>query len=390
MKVAWICADSGIPVFGQKGASIHIQEVLRVLLRHGAEVVLFTCRSGGESPDEFRGVKVVSLPPMPDSVDEETRARAALENNEALVRLMEAEGPFDVVYERYSLWSYAGIVWAKQTGIPTILEVNAPLPEEQRRYRQLVLETEAFQVLDQLLIHADILVAVSDGVKHWLNTFAPSRGKVHVVANGVDPARFRAHHTRSGRGLTLGFVGTLKPWHGLHILIDAFILLRHENYDVTLSVIGHGPESIPMREKLAQAGLLAFADFHGAVAPSQVPALLEQVDIGIAPYPQFDNFYFSPLKIYEYMAAGLPVITSRTGHLAELVKDRLTGLLVEPESPQALADAVIELYNDPALRKRLGQAGRQRAEKYHSWERVVRHIWQLAGIELAAGEPDES
>ncbi len=387
MKVAYVCADPGIPVFGQKGASIHIQEVLRVLLQQGDEITLFAQRLGGEVPHAFRALKIVTLPTLPGT-DEETRARAALNANAVLAEHLSATGPFDVVYERYSLWSHAALTYAHKAGIPTVLEVNAPLPQEQRQYRKLVLEQEAFAVLDNLLNHADTIIAVSAGVRNWLETFAPAQGKVHVVENGVDPTRF-APRTDNGEqdALTLGFVGTLKPWHGLHTLVDAFILLRQKGYNVTLSIIGDGPQATELQQRLAQSGVCG-AQFHGAVTPEQVPPLLSGVDIAIAPYPQLENFYFSPLKIYEYMAAGLPVITTRVGHLAELVNDGETGLLVAPENPTALAQAVIALINNPTLRQQMGNAGRREAEQHHSWTQAVNRIWQLAGLRLPAGACD--
>lgn len=387
MKVAYICADPGIPVFGQKGASIHIQEVLRVLLRQGCEVTLFTQRRGGDVPAEFGALKIIELPALPAG-NEEARARAALNANADLAQHLAAAGPFDVVYERYSLWSHAAISYAHAVGIPSVLEVNAPLPQEQRQYRKLVLEQEAFTVLDTLLKHVNTVIAVSGGVRDWLETFSGAQGKVHVVENGVDPARFAAREPRPEQGtLALGFVGTLKPWHGLNTLVDAFILLRQQRYNVTLSIIGDGPEAQPLQRRLTESGVTG-AQFHGAVTPDKVPALLRDVDIAVAPYPQLENFYFSPLKIYEYMAASLPVITTHVGHLAELVTDGETGLLVAPEDPQALAQAVVRLLNDPALRQRMGNAGRSRVEQRHSWSQAVKRIWQLAGLTLPSGAHD--
>ncbi|MBV4411291.1 glycosyltransferase family 4 protein [Enterobacteriaceae bacterium YMB-R22] len=385
MKVAYICADPGIPVFGQKGASIHIQEVLRVLLRHGVEITLFAQRLGGEPPAAFRSLTIIELPALVGGVDEVARADAALDANAALLTRFIEAGPFDVVYERYSLWSHAVIGYARQSGIPTVLEVNAPLPQEQRRYRRLVRAREAFGVIESLVSDADTIIAVSRGVKGWLETFSGAQGKVRVVENGVDPARFSQRSPAADGPLTLGFVGTLKPWHGLETLVEAFILLREKGYPVTLSIVGDGPQAAVLRARLSQCGAAGSARFHGAVAPEQVPALLASMDIGIAPYPQLDNFYFSPLKIYEYMAAGLPVITSRVGHLAELVSDGETGLLVAPQDPVALAQAVMTLADDPLLRQRLGLAGQARAQQHHSWEQVVKRIWLAAGLRLPEG-----
>lgn len=390
MKIAYICADPGIPVFGQKGASIHIQEVLRVLLKQGADITLFARRPGDNIPDAFRRVKVVPLPSLPAAAQEEARARSALGANADLTALLNAAGPFDLVYERYSLWSHAGMSWAARNGTPSVLEVNAPLIEEQRKYRTLPLEEEAFATLNTNLRHAGTLIGVSRGVTAWLESFPPARGKVHEVENGVDPTRFILREKKPDAPVTLVFVGTLKPWHGLSTLVDAFILLHARNVPVTLSIIGNGPEYEPLRARLDQHGLLPATRFSGSVPHDAVPGLLADADIAIAPYPRLENFYFSPLKIYEYMAAGLPVVTSRVGHLDTLVSEGETGLLVPPEDPPALCDALTRLIDDPALRRHLGQAGRLRAERAHSWEQAVNRILRLASVAERQRECNEA
>ncbi|QHM74625.1 D-inositol 3-phosphate glycosyltransferase [Mixta theicola] len=381
MNVAYICADPGIPVFGNKGASIHIQEVLRALLKKNAHLTLIAQRLGGDVPPEFQRIKILTLPALPSAADAAPRARAALKANAQIVALLQENAPFDLVYERYSLWSHGGISYARIANCKSVLEVNAPLIEEQRTWRVLPCEEEAQRVLQRLLRDAATIVAVSPGVKRWLDNFAPAcASRTHVVANGVNPQRFSESARPPNSLPTLGFLGTLKPWHGLQTLIDAFALLHQRGRRVRLSVVGDGPEYPAIRQQLQQLGLLEYTHFSGAVPPASVPALLAAMDIGVAPYPQLEGFYFSPLKIYEYMAAGLPVITTRTGHLAEIVSEGQTGLLVEPDNPAQLCAAAERLLDDSALRLRLGAAGKRQAAEEHSWDRVVTRILQLAGL----------
>lgn len=375
MKVAYICADPGIPVFGSKGASVHIQEVLRALLQRGAEVTLFTQLLGGTVPEAFRALTVYSLAALPSGKDAEARARAAQAANPMLISQLNDAGPFDLVYERYSLWSHAGMTYAREAGCRSVLEVNAPLIDEQRTWRELPFENEAEEVLRQALAAAGTIIAVSPGVKAWLD------GRVHVVANGVNLQRFSGQTRREATIPAVGFLGTLKPWHGLQTLTAAFALLHQRGRRVRLLIVGDGPEYTTIHRWLEERGLLAATHFAGAVPPDAVPALLAEMDIGVAPYPQMAGFYFSPLKIYEYMAAGVAVIASRTGHLAEVVSDERTGLLVPPDNPQALCEAIERLLDDDALRQRLGSAGRQQVTSEHGWDRVVVHILQLAGLQ---------
>src|SRR5262245_21662167 len=117
MRVAYVCTDQGIPVFGRKGCSIHVQEVMRALIGRGAEVDLFTPRNEGEPP---LGLESVRRHPLPIAAQKNSAAREqmAFEANSHLRQALEREGPFDLVYERYSLWSYEGMDYAQAAQVP--------------------------------------------------------------------------------------------------------------------------------------------------------------------------------------------------------------------------------------------------------------------------------
>jgi len=178
----------------------------------------------------------------------------------------------------------------------------------------------------------------------------------------------------------VGFVGTLKPWHGLSILVQAFARLHCQDPHTRLLVVGDGPERPNLVADLSARGLLSAAHFSGAVPVCAVPGFLASMDIGVAPYPQTSNCYFSPLKVYEYMAAGLAVVASRVGQLSELIEDGRNGLLTPPGDAIALADALDRLRRAPTLRRRLGTTARKVVLQQHTWEQVVRQVMALAGI----------
>ncbi|MCP1772673.1 glycosyltransferase involved in cell wall biosynthesis [Neisseria perflava] len=387
MRVAYICADPGIPVFGTKGASVHVQEVIKGMLQKGLDVTLFAQRLGGEVPEALQSVKIVKLDKLPKN-SAEVRAQAALAANEKLLQRLAEEAPFDWVYERYSLWSNAGMRFARENGCTGILEVNAPLIEEQKKHRELPLEAEAQKIAATVFGLADAMIAVSPGVKQYLETFEQAKGRVHVIANGVSLERFavaaegnaqRLGRLEAGDNITVGFLGTLKPWHGLATLVDAWTLLRQRGQNVRLLIVGDGPEYESIHSNIASNSLLDAVTFAGAVQPEDVPHWLGQMDIAVAPYPQMDNFYFSPLKIYEYMAAGIPVVATRVGHLENVVSDGINGILVEAENPTVMADCIQTLINQPNCLQALGLAARQTAEQEHSWLSVVERIQDIAG-----------
>jgi glycosyltransferase involved in cell wall biosynthesis len=147
-----------------------------------------------------------------------------------------------------------------------------------------------------------------------------------------------------------------------------------------LLVVGDGPERARLEADLAARGLAQAAQLTGAVDPGEVPGLLASMDVAVAPYPNLENFYFSPLKVYEYMAAGLPVVASRIGQLAGLIRDGVNGILCPPGDSDALAEALERLRQEPEWGTRLGQAARATVLRDHTWAAVARRILRLAGL----------
>src|SRR5215831_14442890 len=225
MRIAYVSADQGVPVFGLKGCSIHVQEVLRALSRQGAHVDLFSMRCEGEPPADLQTIRLHPLP-RPSQPDVAAREQASLASNGALRAALEEAGPFDLVYERYSLWSFGAMEFARDAGLAGMLEVNAPLIDEQAEYRILVDRPAAESVAERTFGAAGLLLAVSAEVAAYLEKFPCAHGKVRVVPNAVRAERFHegikpALPAPAGI-FTVGFVGTLKAWHGVSVLIDAF------------------------------------------------------------------------------------------------------------------------------------------------------------------------
>jgi glycosyltransferase involved in cell wall biosynthesis len=384
MHIAYVCADPGVPVYGRKGSSNHVQEVIRSLQAHGARVELFATRVDGLPPPGLESVRLHRLPLTPKG-DQSARERAALAANQDLRAALDAAGPFDLVYERYSLWSFAAMEVARAYGVPGLLEVNAPLVEEQAEYRELVDREAAEQVAARAFGAATALIAVSDEVGAYLTSFQGTAGRIHVVPNGVNLDRFPLdlRPSRPGRpaAFTIGFVGTLKPWHGLPFLVEAYANLHEHEPRTRLLVVGGGPGQPGLEADLAARGLREGAELTGMVDPTEVPGLLASMDVAVAPYPSMDHFYFSPLKVYEYMAAGRVTVASRIGQLSGLIIDGVNGLLCPPGDAIALASALEHLRGEPRLRARLGRAARATVQRSHTWDAVTWRILDIAGLQ---------
>src|SRR5262249_36498534 len=159
--------DSGVPVLGRKGCSIHVQEVIRALGRAGVEVDLFATRIEGEWPSGWSHVRLHEVP-VENLGGRAERERANLAANDHLNAALEYEEPFDLVYERYSLWSYAGMERAREMDVPGLLEVNAPLIKEQAEFRGLANRVKAEEVAERAFTVASALIAVSEEVAAYL------------------------------------------------------------------------------------------------------------------------------------------------------------------------------------------------------------------------------
>lgn len=406
MRIAYVCADRGIPVHGTKGASIHVRGVAVALSRAGHEVKVLATRTGGSSSGFPPTVIDFGFDPLLKKLrigiaaaGDETLASESLGlmlNTGLRQQLdaLDAERPVDAVYERYSLWSWAGLQFARERGVPYVLEVNAPLVEEQRTWRNLSLQPVATAVEQLLLREADIVTVPAHSLRQHVRAVAGGRRRVYVLPNGVDldlfsepgrPPEDVLEHLE-GR-FVVAFLGSLKPWHGIEPLWRGFMALRRRVPAAHLLVIGDGP----MRAYLEKAAAAYDPDavtLTGAVEHRQVPALLAAADVGVAPYPRLKDFYFCPLKIVEYLAAGLPVVASRMGDVERLVQEGRTGLLVPPGDHRALAAALVDLYSHPRRRRALGARARARAQARHGWQVTARRLEEL--IELAAIRKDHA
>lgn len=390
MRVAYVCTDPGVPVFGSKGASVHVQAVLRVLLSRGAHVSLVAARLGGPAPAGLAGLEVFELPAVgrgEPAQRERAAQHADAEVGRVLDRLAE-DAPLDLVYERYALWGRTATAWAGATGTPSILEVNAPLVAEQATHRALSDRPGAEQVAAAALGAAGAVVCVSDEVAAWARAVSRRRTGVATVPNGVDIARVtpspRPPAPAAGTDFTVGFLGTLKPWHGVDVLIEAVAALVARDPSWRLLLVGDGPQSAALRDRAERAGLARRLELTGAVAPEEVPALLHRMDVAAAPYPALADFYFSPLKVYEYLAAGLPVVASRAGQVPAALCYGAVGELVDPGDHAMLAAALQRLREAPARRAALGAAAREAAVTCHSWDGVVTRMLALAGVATPA------
>ncbi len=399
MRLLYLCSDFGIDPSGTKGASIHLRAITRALAGLGHDVRLLSPKDGPPPPHSARRLLPSGCPPsdecskllkgwlvshdLGDALAKELRP--LMYNAWAVERAISAlhAEPVDAIAERLSLHGHLGLDLADRLDVPLVVEVNALLSEEARAFRSLQLQEMAVIIENRVLHGADAVVAVSDGVAEKVRARGVRSAAIHVVPNGADIEEFDAAPSRSAcraaldisdTDFVVGFLGTLKPWHGADALLEAFDLLRKRVPHSRLLIVGSGPEEARLRGMAETLGIRERCTFVGAVEHERVPALLRAMDVATAPYRQMDGFYFSPIKIFEYMAAGVCVVASRIGQIHTIIDDERNGLLCAPGDVAGLARALERLHSDAALRTHLASEGRRAAASKHSWTEAGRKV----------------
>jgi glycosyltransferase involved in cell wall biosynthesis len=237
------------------------------------------------------------------------------------------------------------------------------------------------------LSNADAVLAVSIPLRDYAVLLGAEPDRVHVVPNGVDAELFQPGEpdpevrTRRdlGDGPILGFVGGLRPWHGVEVLPALLERLVRRHPNLHLVIAGDGPLRGELERDLRERGLAQSVVFTGWLPHEEVAALIRHFDVALAPYPMPDHdFYFSPLKLFEYMACGVPVVAARLGQIEEVVRNGETGLLYPPGEFGALDAACSRLLEDPDLRWRMGRASAKEAHDRYTWDHNAARVVELA------------
>jgi glycosyltransferase involved in cell wall biosynthesis len=298
------------------------------------------------------------------------------------------EGSFDAVMERYYNFGGEGIRAAHERGVPSLLEVNSPLKDHPRSLKsaidRILLVRPMKRLRDEQCRKASALVTPLPSI---VSEEVP-REKVHRVSWGANVARFRPDVSAKELDIPEGsrvvvFSGSFRPWHGADVLVAAAPRVLARAPDAFFLLLGSGPSWEAARSAVEKLGITGRCLLTGAVPYDEMPSCLKGARVGIAPYQPSRlgqmklGFYWSPLKIFEYMAMAIPVVTLDVPPLAEIVRPGREGLLVAEGDAEALAESILALLADPVRARTMGESGRARVVALYSWQR---HCEQLESI----------
>ncbi|MEO6212244.1 MAG: glycosyltransferase family 4 protein [Vicinamibacterales bacterium] len=364
-RILYSAIDQTVP--GTRGGSVHVTAVAEGLAALGHDVhVLVT---PGDGPFPPGAVEWTAMTPPFGAAQLRWVRRGA-------VRAMAERLRPDVIMERYYNFGGEAIVHARRVHARAVLEVNAPVVDHRGSSKAMLDRALLVRPMQRWREH---LCALSDVIVTPSAAILPPgtpRAKILQMEWGADTDRF--HPGASAplpfprpAGVVAVFAGAFRSWHGAINLARAIRALHERGrQDIGALFVGDGPELPAVRAEAAGLGQVVFT---GAVPHEQMPACLAAADIGVAPFdldahkPLTLGFYWSPLKIFEYMAAGLPVVAPATGRIPQLVEGGREGLLYQPAAPVDGLAGALERLTDSALRTRLGAAARERAVRDYSW-----------------------
>ncbi len=376
MNILYVALKETLP--GSHGGAVHVTEVAQQLARRGHQITVVVQQKTGQlAREKINGFDLIRVP---------TRSNFLLWRLEPQMREIIAAKKPDVVMERYYNFAGAGVRVAQRANIPTLLEVNAPMmdPRGSKKYAadKLMFGWMTRRAREQATLAKRIVTPLAATVP-----FPELRDKAREIAWGANVEMFdRARLEEKEIGnlrleinpknkRVVGFLGSFRSWHGVREFFQVAQEILKTREDILFLMIGAGELLEETRARVARANSQNKIILTGAVEYTRVPYYLALADVGVAPFntqvhpPLRVGFYWSPLKVHEYMALGLPVVTIDVNGLNNIVRDGKEGLLYPENDLEKMRAAILRLVDDAELAKRLGDAGRARVVENFSWQK---------------------
>jgi glycosyltransferase involved in cell wall biosynthesis len=382
MKILFYSGHPTLSLHAQTGYGTHMREMIRAFEEAGHEVHVFVQgqwlgrdwskeRPSSEANTmKSQGLKHI-LPPL---FWETARDAALLLRDYRLKRelasYVRAVQP-DVIYERNHLGMLSGVHVARKYGIHHVLEVNSPNVEERIELSgpSLLNRVNRFRDRKALkLTNHVITVSRTLGMAIGLPAL---NANWSVAPNAIRPGQeslSTLQLTRTALGLpeqafVVGFVGSIFPWHGVDLIVDAVCALREAGHDVAALIVGDGQIKTDLKARAADRGASDAFIWTGTVEHLDTFAYARLADCLVLPQ---SHSYGSPIKIFEYALAGRPVIAPKNGPVSEVMENGVHGWLVDPQVEQ-LCDSVLNLLNDDEWASRMSRAWLSRVLEHHTW-----------------------
>lgn len=292
----------------------------------------------------------------------------------------------DLIYERSAYLQSSGVRAAKKFGVSHVLEVNSPYVEERKTLGDggSLLSGYAARIEQELLEETDVAAVITSSLKEYFEREYGLQDKSFVITpNAINQRKIRWDQNEVGKikseheiedKIILGFVGSLLPWHGVDLLIKSLKDIRDHHTDTKVLIVGDGSGANDLKQLSHNLGVENDVIFTGRVPHGQVFNYIQSMDITIYPGSKDnENWYGSPVKLFEYGAMGKPVVIYDQPPIRDVMEAGKDGLLIEPEVEQ-LTDAISTLLNNENLRNSIAQNFKDKVLSEYTWDKNVERV----------------
>lgn len=295
----------------------------------------------------------------------------------AILKIIEQEKP-DFLFQQHHDFLYGGAMVKKKTGIPFLLHVDSIEYWVKKNWGKLYFGNLLKWAEEIQLDQCDGIFTVSQAVKDQLTGLGIDENKIIITPCGVDPQQFTPEidGTQVRKKFNIedkfvcGFTGTFGQWHGLDVIAKAMKYVVDKIPNAFFLLVGDGMLRADIEEIIKKDNMEKYSHITGIVNFRDVPKYMAACDVMLSPcVGNADDtaFFNSPVKMFEYISMGKPVVATNLGQQGEVIRDNYNGLHCEENSPEDLAEKIIQLYQDKELAGKLGKNGRLDALNYHDW-----------------------
>lgn len=392
MKILYITLEN---LSLHKGSVVHIKEVVAGLRKRGHQVGLIAC-AWNKPVDTYPFYNIHYSTLLPLKFLGFKRKLYFVSAVLLFLYLFKVLSRYDIIYAR----DFPAVITALFPRLifkkKLVYEVNGIAHEEQRLKTDSILN-HIFVFLirkaeEMATKHSESVISVTSQIGAYLvRNYHCSPDKVKAVANGVDTEKFYPIHDetlleiwKKKLGIEVGetviaYVGNLAPWQGVNILIESALRLLSRNGCLKFIIVGEGLLKDTLMNRVMNSGVAGRFVFTGMVDHGDIPFLVSIADICVAPFVSKRNKKTgtgSPIKVFEYMACGKPVVSSRFEGL-EFIEAEGVGRLTKPDDIIGLEEALKDLIQDPQKRASMGQKGAEIARERHDWKHSVKKIEEV-------------
>ena len=371
-------------IASRDGQAVHIDELIAALQRQGHEIALvgppaFATVGFGGSNKHVDRIKRLIPAALYELMEIGYNATAFIR----LYKAVRAHRP-DIIYERFSLFLFAGIWVRRLLGIPLLLEVNSPLYEERMQNDGLRLHWLGRSAQRMIWRRVDHVLPVTGVLARIVEAYGVPASRITVIPNGINLTRFSdvpdPASAKAALGLppriVLGFTGFVRGWNAVHQLVE-FVALHRNELDLHILVVGDGSARASLQDLARERGVADRLTITGTIARDDVARHVAAFDIAVLPGV---TPYSSPLKLFEYLQLGRAIVAPDAENIREILTHEQNGLLFDPRRDGAMDAALLRLCVEPDLRGRLGAAARQTiANLSLTWDHNAERVLAIAG-----------